>query len=63
MAHSLKGICMNLGLQSLQEAVEGLTENLRGQEPDENTPVLFDQVKQAYNTTISAIQLFINQTQ
>lgn len=63
MAHSLKGMCLILGLQSLQETAGLLTDNLRGKEPDENMHALFRQLKWDYLRTVSAIQLYTMRAQ
>ena len=58
-AHSLKGICMNLGLGSLLEEVFALTENLRDGRPDDQTPILYERVRGEYRRTSSAVRQYI----
>lgn len=57
MAHTLKGLCLNLGLDKLQGSSTELTEALRNAEafPD-SAPELLDRVKQDYEFTVNAIK-------
>lgn len=56
MAHTLKGLSLNLGLDKLQESSSELTEALRNTEaPAANAPDLLEQVKQDYEMTVNAI--------
>lgn len=55
-AHTLKGMCMNLGLICLQKSSSALTENLRTGEADEDTAALFEKTSADYFHTITAIQ-------
>ncbi len=55
-AHSLKGICMNLGLLSLYRSVNTLTEALRGGKISPETAAMADQVQKDYDTVISNIR-------
>ena len=56
MAHTLKGLCLNLGLDRLQVSSSNLTEALRNAEeiPDDAHGLL-DRVKQDYEMTVNAI--------
>lgn len=56
-AHTLKGVCANLGLSNLQKKAEEITEVLRGEaeEMPEKAAELMPGVTEAYNSTISAI--------
>ena len=54
MAHTLKGVCANLGLDNLQKASSVLTEALRN-DVAENTPELAEIVKTEYEKVISAL--------
>ena len=54
-AHTLKGICLNLGLENLYKAAYKVTEALR-QKTDETTPEMLDELKSSYNSSILAIQ-------
>lgn len=55
-AHSLKGICMNLGLASLYESVNALTEELRSGQVTPAARPLAEQVKQDYLATVQCIR-------
>lgn len=56
MAHTLKGLSLNLGLDKLQESSSELTEALRNTEvPADNAPELLEQVKKDYEMTVNAI--------
>lgn len=59
-AHSLKGICLNLGLTQLQESSSALTENLRGRSVDDKTAVLFEKVIRDYSETCTILQELLN---
>ncbi|WP_082989587.1 Hpt domain-containing protein [Christensenella intestinihominis] len=54
-AHSLKGICMNLGLETLYGAANALTEALRGRRVTGEAKMLFAQVRNEYDRTTSYI--------
>lgn len=54
-AHTLKGVCQNLGFANIYEPVWKLTEILRA-ESFEGAPELFDQVKDEYAKTINALK-------
>ena len=54
-AHTLKGVCSNLGFQELYEVSAALTEKLRGREIA-GSEELFAQVKASYEKHIEAIQ-------
>lgn len=55
-AHSIKGVCMNLGLSVLQKSSSELCEALRGGERPENLEELFEEVKRDYGSTLEAIR-------
>ena len=56
MAHTLKGLCLNLGLDKLQVSSSELTEALRNTEAvAPNAPELLEQVKRDYEMTVNAI--------
>lgn len=56
LAHTLKGVSLNLGLDKLQASASELTEALRNTEAvADNAPELFDCVKRDYEMTVSAI--------
>lgn len=54
-AHSIKGVCMNLGLTVLQNSSSELCNALRGGERPENLEELFEEVKKDYRSTLEAI--------
>ncbi len=57
MAHTLKGVCLNLGFTKLLESSSALTEALRHKEAiADNVEELYEQVKKDYGMTISAIK-------
>ena len=55
-AHTLKGVCMNLGFTKLFEVSSALTEELRDKEIKENCTEMFEAVEQEYIRTIEAIK-------
>lgn len=56
-AHSIKGVCMNLGISVLQKSSSELCEALRdGNRPD-NLEELFEAVKEDYMNVLEAIGL------
>lgn len=56
MAHTLKGVCLNLGLDKLRESSAALTEALRNSEAiADNAAELYARVKQDYEMTVNAI--------
>lgn len=54
-AHTLKGLCLNLGFDRLYKVSAELTEKLRGRELD-GYEALYGNVKDEYKFTIDAIQ-------
>ena len=54
-AHTLKGVCVNLGFDKLFSVSSALTEKLRAKELD-GTDEMFEKVKEQYEITIGAIQ-------
>ena len=54
-AHTLKGVCLNLGFTSLYKVSAELTEVLRGRET-EGSDELYAQVKEQYTILTEAIQ-------
>ncbi|MDD3335380.1 MAG: Hpt domain-containing protein [Eubacteriales bacterium] len=59
-AHTLKGICLNLGYTQLAKSGSALTENLRGGKGNENTAALFAQVEQDYRLTVNELRDYLN---
>ena len=59
-SHSLKGICMNMGLTRLMESSSALTENLRSGQAGKDTAALFEALEQDYHTAIEAIESWID---
>lgn len=56
LSHTLKGLCLNLGLDKLLTSSSELTEALRNTEAvADNSPELFEKVKQDYEMTVGAI--------
>ena len=55
-AHTLKGVCMNLGFTKLFEVSSALTEELRDKEIKENSTEMFEAVEREYTRTIEAIK-------
>ncbi len=58
-AHTLKGVCQNLGFNNLYEPSAELTERLRPLQEVE-TDDLMQKVTEEYNRTIQAIEAFRN---
>ena len=54
-AHTLKGICLNLGLDRLYEVSACLTEKLRGRAFD-GYEEAYEKVQQEYHNTVDAIR-------
>lgn len=54
-AHTLKGVCLNLGFDNLFTVSSELTERLRAGELD-GTEELFGKVKEQYEITVKAIR-------
>lgn len=54
-AHTLKGVCLNLGFDNLFTVSSELTEKLRAGELD-GTEELFEKVKEQYEITVNAIR-------
>ena len=61
-AHTLKGLCLNLGFKTLAESSSNLTEALRPQQFEESDMVeimkMLEQVKRNYEMTVSVITDF-----
>lgn len=55
-AHTLKGVCANLGFTSLFQASSALTEQLRGKEEIRDCEELYKAVTEQYERTISALE-------
>ena len=58
-AHTLKGVCQNLGFNNLYEPSAELTERLRPLQETE-TDDLMQKVTEEYNRTVKAIEDFQN---
>ncbi len=54
-AHTLKGVCQNLGFSNIYKPLSQLTDELRGGKSPEH-PGLFDEVSEEYHKTIDAIK-------
>ena len=64
-AHTLKGVCANLGFCRLLTSAEKLTELLRPRTdaiPEEAAPLL-EEVRQDYELTVSAIRAYLDSEQ
>ena len=59
-AHTLKGVCLNLGFNGLNELSSELTEKLRGHST-EGTEPLFEAVKEKYESMIETIRELQNE--
>ena len=55
MAHTLKGLCANLGLDKLHASSSELTEALRNGVVADNASELLEQVRADYDMTIGAL--------
>lgn len=55
MAHTLKGVCMNLGFDKLQHSSSELTEALRGQVSD-NAEALLADVRRDYDEVMRLLK-------
>lgn len=55
--HTMKGICLNLGLRELSRAAVNLTEALRN-DLTEKVPELFTELKSVYGDTMSVIEKY-----
>ena len=55
-AHTLKGVCANLGFTSLYQVSSALTEQLRGKEEIRDCEELYKAVTEQYERTISALE-------
>ena len=55
-AHTLKGICLNLGFDNLFAPRQELTEKLRGATTIEGTDELFAAVEKEYDRTCEALR-------
>lgn len=53
--HSIKGMCMNLGLRRLQQSSSILCEEIRNGEPQNDITEMVDKVKGDYDYTIEMI--------
>lgn len=54
-AHTLKGVCLNLGFDNLFTVSSDLTEKLRAKELD-GADELFEKVKEQYEITVEALK-------
>ena len=55
-AHTIKGICLNLGLTALLQSSSALADNLRAGQADSNTPALFQALRRDYEDAVTAIR-------
>lgn len=55
-AHTLKGVCANLGFTELFKVSSDMTEELRGGDPDvAKLPEMFEKITAEYKKTVDAI--------
>lgn len=54
-AHTLKGVCLNLGFDNLYKVSEKITEQLRGRDTA-GTEEMFKAVEEQYQITVDAIR-------
>lgn len=54
-AHTLKGVCLNLGFDNLYKVSEEITEQLRGRDTT-GTEEMFKAVEEQYQITVDAIR-------
>ena len=54
-AHTLKGVCLNLGFDELYEASAEITEKLRGKETA-GSEDMFQKVEEKYQKTVRSLQ-------
>lgn len=54
-AHTLKGLCLNLGLEKLYKSAFEVTEALRGK-TNETTPEMLEELKSNYESSVLAIK-------
>lgn len=57
-AHSLKGVSRNMAFTALSDAVDALTEDLRGGNSSENTLRLYEETKANYLLAVQTIKKF-----
>lgn len=57
-SHSLKGVCLNLGLSRLAASGSALCEELRNGPPEVDVGPMMEQVRRDYDETIRAIAAF-----
>ena len=57
-AHTLKGVCQNLGFDALYEPCFELTEKLRGRDTS-GSEELFEKVAEQYKRTTDAIRMIL----
>lgn len=62
-AHTLKGVCLNVGLDRLQKSASELTEAVRGGIPKPNTGELMQTVTADYELTIRTIEKYMTEGQ
>lgn len=62
-AHTLKGVCANLGFAKLMDSASKLTEVLRQERQDipEEAPAIFKDVKRDYDMTVEAIRAYLGE--
>lgn len=54
-SHTLKGLCANLGLSSLQSSISDICESVRNSDPADDIMPLFEIAKERYELVIEKI--------
>lgn len=54
-AHTIKGVCQNLGFRQLFESVHELTEELRAEQYSDRLPDMMEKVTKDYEQTVGAL--------
>lgn len=57
-AHSMKGVCQNLGFSQLFVSSDALTEELRGERYTDKVDGMFAKVTEDYDKTVAAIRQY-----
>lgn len=60
-AHTLKGVCSNLGFSRLQKYAEDLMFHVREQKPMEEVPALMEKVKTEYEAVMDRVRSLLGE--
>ncbi len=55
-AHTLKGMCLNLGLSRLQKSTSDLCEEYRNGAPTKDTKAMIEKIKADYKEVVDAVE-------